>query len=692
MNKNSLTAQFHILRFLTILCLLMVGLGNARAQPQAPELLCADVQADGSVILTWNTPPNVSVGANYQIFRDMGDGNGFQLINTVGPETATSYQDGLVDASVGSVGYRLRTISGGTSEQGNMVYTLFLNLSSSNLSSVADLTWNNPFPSPPGQGQFVIYRNIDGNGYSAIASVDASITTFRDTLDGLCSVDPVPINYKVSFQRDECEMFSQETFNEFQDLLGPEAVEVETVLINPFTGLAEIYWYPSQALDLDEYLIQSVVFQSGNTVYLNAGYVQEGQPANFEYNEPNTDQPTNLVVIAFDSCGNDQSFSEIYSTIYAGSKYKDCAQAAEISWSPYTGWDEGVESYEIHSIVDGGADQVVATVGEEIRDYDLPVDPNKEYCVYIEAISNGEQRASTSNMTCIQTSYPEVIDFNYLSRVTTVDENQIQIDLYQDSGGEETTYELMRSEEGDDFESLGIYNATQTPLLTVFDTDVNTTNSVYTYKWKAYDGCGEELPESNIGKNILLSETPGSDDLVNRIEWNGYASWDGGVMGYDIYRKLGNEASFSLYQTVGSDQFSFEEDIEEFIQDEGEFCYKIVANEGPNQYGIKAFSESNVVCITQEPFMWIPNTIVINGHNPIFKPVAGFIEFESYRMEIYNKWGQKVFASDNIEDGWDGKVDGHPVREDYFRYVIAYRDGSGKPFVEQGVLYVLKDS
>lgn len=681
----------HILSLFAVLLIFCSSAGSVIAQPQAPVLLCADVQFDGSVILTWQTPANVPAGANYKISRDINDGNGFQVVNTVGPETATTYQDGLVNAANGSVKYYLQTIGNGSSSPGNIVSTIFLTLNSSNLSSVATLSWNSPFANPPADGNFIVYRNISGNGYNSVATLNASATTYSDTLFGLCSADPISINYKVSFQRTECEMFSQETVNQFQDLLGPLAPIVETVLINPLTGEAELYWYPSNAPDLDKYLIQSVVYQPGNTTYLNAGYVGANEPTVFSYNEANTNKPTNMVVIAFDSCGNDQSFSNVYTTIFAKSSYTDCSQKATLSWTAYAGWSEGVNEYRIHAFINGGSDQVTGTTGGDILNYQMDIDPNTDYCIYIEAISNGAQRPSTSNQTCFETKYPEVIAFNYLNRVTTIDDKSIQIDLYQDITGKGTKYELLRSKSGAAFQSLGSYNQTTNPIITVIDSDVNSANTVYTYKWKAFDGCGQELAESNIGKNVVLTQFP-SEDLVNSIQWTGYASWDGGVKEYQVYRKLGSESGFSLYTTLTSADFSFEEDIKDFIDDEGEFCYKIVAVEDDNQYGTETTSESNVVCIIQKPFMWIPNAIVINGFNKIFKPIAGFIDFTSYQMEIYNKWGQKIFSSNDIDVGWDGMVHGQPAREDYYRYIIAYRDGSGKPYVNQGVVYVLKDT
>jgi hypothetical protein len=199
-----------------------------------------------------------------------------------------------------------------------------------------------------------------------------------------------------------------------------------------------------------------------------------------------------------------------------------------------------------------------------------------------------------------------------------------------------------------------------------------------------------ELGESNASNNIRLEATTTGDSLLNILSWNAYTGWDGGVSEYQIMRKLGSEDFFSLHASVPGGTTSYEEDVEEFMQEEGEFCYKVIAVEAPNQYDSEAMSTSNEACATQEPLMWIPNTIVINGVNDEFKPVAGFIDFETYEMEIISRWGKKIFYTDDINEGWRGREGGEYVKEDYYQYIVSYRDGSGQAYVERGVVYVLR--
>jgi gliding motility-associated-like protein len=54
-------------------------------------------------------------------------------------------------------------------------------------------------------------------------------------------------------------------------------------------------------------------------------------------------------------------------------------------------------------------------------------------------------------------------------------------------------------------------------------------------------------------------------------------------------------------------------------------------------------------------FVFIPNAFSPNddGLNDVFKPIT--LELEFYELTIVNRWGQILFTTQNIEEGWDGK-------------------------------------
>ncbi len=681
--------------YIIVLLLILSGVSNRSDAQDAPVLLCANVLADGTVDLTWEIPNPLDPNEEYDFYWFSPDNGWFNI--EAGFDVSDIPYNHIVDATLSSQQYLIQSVINGVpGAVSDTISTIYLEVSPvpDTDNSVADLTWNSPFSNMPVGSQYKIHRNMNGMGNEIIALVDGTVTTYRDTLYGLCTDGVnVPVEYRVEFENSTCTMSSQVVIDNFTDLLGPNQTQVETVLVDPFSASNDviIYWYPSTAPDLEYYRIQR------SPDFIPVGIVPGDQPTTFIYQDASELQATSLVVIPHDTCGivgNEESFSEIYTTMFAQSQYQNCASTAELWWNPYEGWAEGVSHYRLHIQSNGGAFDVFDNLDANQVVFTLETVPNLDYCYYVEAISNGTQRPSTSNMNCFTAAYPEPITDNYLSRVTTISQNEIQIDLYQDPSGVGTTYELMRSVAGSSFHLLYTHNVTPEEIYTYSDFDVDSDVTIYSYKWLAYDGCGQALEpdslrESNTSENIVLVPGTSSEDLINTLEWNPYVGWDGEVQEYEIHRKLGSELDFTLHATVGPSVTTWQEDVESYMLEEGLFCYKIVAIENNNAYDKPAESTSSEACAVQEPLMWVPNTIVVNGFNTEFVPVAGFIDFSSYEMEIINRGGTQLFYTDDIGFGWTGTYQGRDVKEDYYMYTITYQDGAGQHYLKRGELYVL---
>ena len=44
----------------------------------------------------------------------------------------------------------------------------------------------------------------------------------------------------------------------------------------------------------------------------------------------------------------------------------------------------------------------------------------------------------------------------------------------------------------------------------------------------------------------------------------------------------------------------------------------------------------------------------------------------TYQLEIYNRWGEKVFESDQLANGWDATFKRENVPQDVFTYIVYY--------------------
>lgn len=77
-----------------------------------------------------------------------------------------------------------------------------------------------------------------------------------------------------------------------------------------------------------------------------------------------------------------------------------------------------------------------------------------------------------------------------------------------------------------------------------------------------------------------------------------------------------------------------------------------------------------------------------NANNSLFRP-ADPKGVEKYRLEIYNRWGELVFESDDVYKGWNGFIDGEPAKQDVYVWRVTATFTNGKPYVSAGDLTVL---
>lgn len=91
-----------------------------------------------------------------------------------------------------------------------------------------------------------------------------------------------------------------------------------------------------------------------------------------------------------------------------------------------------------------------------------------------------------------------------------------------------------------------------------------------------------------------------------------------------------------------------------------------------------------------EGFIYLPNAFTPNddGQNDVLF-VRGFSITDVYLI-IYNRWGEKVFESNSINNGWDGTFNGEKVCSDVYGYYLEVTCFGGERFIDQGNITVLK--
>jgi gliding motility-associated-like protein len=71
-----------------------------------------------------------------------------------------------------------------------------------------------------------------------------------------------------------------------------------------------------------------------------------------------------------------------------------------------------------------------------------------------------------------------------------------------------------------------------------------------------------------------------------------------------------------------------------------------------------------------------------NGRNDIFIPKG--LNINEFEMYIYNRWGELIYESSNIYNGWDGKHKGNLCQQDVYVWIIKWRDIKNRPYQKIG--------
>ncbi|HOH84511.1 MAG TPA: gliding motility-associated C-terminal domain-containing protein, partial [Bacteroidales bacterium] len=80
-----------------------------------------------------------------------------------------------------------------------------------------------------------------------------------------------------------------------------------------------------------------------------------------------------------------------------------------------------------------------------------------------------------------------------------------------------------------------------------------------------------------------------------------------------------------------------------------------------------------------------------DGNNEEFLVKGTGILNSTFNMIIYDRWGKQVFQSNDVEKGWNGKINETTVADPaVFTWVVTYRDIDRKYHKYTGSLVLLR--
>jgi len=122
------------------------------------------------------------------------------------------------------------------------------------------------------------------------------------------------------------------------------------------------------------------------------------------------------------------------------------------------------------------------------------------------------------------------------------------------------------------------------------------------------------------------------------------------------------------------------------ITQEGMYKVEVTNNCGDSRDSILVKYE-NCACKFLIPNAFTPNR---DGKNDIFQPTAICL-FSNYQLKVFNRWGQLVFSSKNVSQGWNGEMGNQIQPAGTYVWEIIYTDNlTGKIMNKNGTVVLIR--
>ncbi|MEO5643039.1 MAG: gliding motility-associated C-terminal domain-containing protein [Bacteroidia bacterium] len=662
---------------------------------QSPVIHCVAVASNGAVTLTWEQPLDTAGTFNsYHIYSSTSPNGPFTVVDSIFNYNQLSYTHVGSNGNAGPVYYFIKTRSG----CGGMVLlnaqdtvsSIFLNVVN-NANVTANLSWNNILiPAPTTQYTwFRIYREYPVGNWVLIDSTQS--LSYVDSISICNSL----VNYRIEIGDSlGCVSVSNIDGDIFQDQTSPAIPALDSVSVSSVNS-AFISWQPSTSPDAIGYVLYQYIngiwtaidtlFGINNTSYTNP-ISNSGQ------------QSESYVVASLDSCGNISIFSTVHHTLFARKSYDICDATATLYWNSYINFPGGSGGYEIYVSDNGGPFSLLGTTNANDSDFvHAGLTQFHTYCYYIVAYNTTHTITSRSEVVCVFADVPVQPLYNYLRVATVAGSNTVTLKAFVDAAADVPSYNIYRA----DSLTAGwvlIGNTLANPpatMVTYVDVTPETDRQSYYYEVVPVDSCGVEAPTFNYGRTIFLQAVSNSE-ITNTISWNDYEQWLGGVLFYNIYRGIDgitDPVPIASVPFTNAGQNIYVDDVSAYNHFIGRFTYQVEGVEGPgNGFGFADTTYSNIAEVMQRPLVFVPNAFTPNGSglNDFFMPSTGFVDIVDYDFAVFNRWGEKLYETNDLNGAWDGKYAGHKCEPGVYVWLLTFKTADGQYIDQKGTVTLIR--
>ena len=670
--------------------------------PPIPDLRCTEVLEDGSVVLTWKyvdgAPPTAEP---YMVWHSTNPNGPFILLDSVfHPETIFTHTD--AGANDQSQYYYLSTEEGCGITAGELnsdtLASIYMDVNPIDLGIRADLNWN-AIHDPMLISSSLDYELFLKNPNTPFSNILTTQNVYHLHDAEFC--DYYPEFYVEIEDASGCKSISNIGVTNLLDTITPVTPVITDVSVD-LNGKSVISWTSSLGADFyavykqDEFGVWVTidsVFGVNNTTYLDLNSDASNVSELFQ-------------IRALDSCGNASETSVEHNSMNLEAELHACDHTISMNWNDYINWSGGTDHYNIiiNETTCGIDPRNSIRLNSSTTEYLLENIINScTYEIVIMAYNSDSTYIAVSDQISFLADLPKKPDFNYITTTSVNHEDgAVDISCYIDNTAIVLKYEIDRSErETENFQTVGtVLFPNSGDMIYYHDEGVETKDHFYQYHVFPIDTCGRRVSspivplwviDTSLSQTILCEAEINTDyanlvypeDYTNTVYFNNYIDWLGDVSHYNLYRSVNREpfVLIPIHTFYPGDSLIFIDLVSEFFDGNGRFCYYIEAVEGgSNDFGFSERSLSNIVCVSQTPKLFVPNTFTPNDdeHNELFKPITAFVSDVGYSFSIYSSSGEEIFTTNQPSKGWDGIYKGKPAQVDNYVYHVKYINGVGE--------------
>ncbi|UII23827.1 gliding motility-associated C-terminal domain-containing protein [Fulvivirga ligni] len=311
------------------------------------------------------------------------------------------------------------------------------------------------------------------------------------------------------------------------------------------------------------------------------------------------------------------------------------------------------------------------TFASVTRSYnDIDINCGVDYCYTIQANYSGgfTSRSLTRCGTAFSNTPPDRIQ----DISTVVNGSDIILSWPEVEGSGEYTIQRRNDTR---FEIIG-----SSPSPTYTDSELLTSEASYCYQIGSTDECGNSSSQSTSACSILLTGNFNNDNTVN-LQWSDYTGYVNGISSYIIEKNYpgspvttidaGNNISYQ-----GPD----DNDNEQVV------IYRIIAQANDNVES----SISNTITLIKPNNIYYPNAFSPdnNGTNDTFEINGKYIT--SFALKIYNRWGELIFATEDMNEAWNGTLNGKELPLGTYAFIAEMTDMAGRDIKKTGTIMLIR--